>query len=307
MAIRVALHHRTTYTYDRPVQLGPQTVRLRPASHCRTPILAYAMSVDHGEIGLAPFVNWQQDPQGNHLARLVFPQPVEKFGVTVDLVAELVPINPFDFFLEDYAQQYGFNYENSLAHDLAPYFACAESPDCGPLFEQYLAAVDGTPRPLIDFLVDLNAELHQHLTYNLRFAPGIQTPEHTLAQRNGSCRDYAWLLIQLLRRLGLAARFVSGYSIQLTADFTPLESGAAAGVPQDVTDLHAWAEVFLPGAGWVGLDPTSGMMAGEGHIPLAAAANPTSAAPIVGALGQCEVTFDYAMSVTRVHGDPARY
>ena len=209
MAIRVALHHRTTYTYDRPVQLGPQTVRLRPAPHCRTPILSYAMVVDHGTTGVAPFINWQQDPQSNHLARLVFPQPVEKFGVTVDLVAELSPINPFDFFLEEYAQEYGFKYDRNLAHDLTPYLACAQAPVCGPLFETYLATIDRTPRVMIDFLVDLNAGLQQHLSYNLRFDPGIQSPEHTLTQKNGSCRDYAWLLVQLLRRLGLAARFVS--------------------------------------------------------------------------------------------------
>jgi len=304
MAIRVALHHRTTYDYDRPAILGPQTVQLRPAPHCRTPILTYAMSVDHGDVGTAPFINWQQDPQANHLARLVFPDPVRRFGVTVDLVAELTPINPFDFFLEDYAENYGFSYEAELKKDLAPYLATADAPTCGPLFEAYLAGIDRTPRAVNDFLVDVNGGLQQHLTYSLRFDPGIQTPEETLQKNVGSCRDYAWLLVQLMRRLGLAARFVSGYSIQLVADYKPLEEGAAAGVGQDVTDLHAWTEVFLPGAGWVGLDPTSGMMCGEGHIPLACAPNPTAAAPIQGGLSPCEVSFDYAMSITRVHEDP---
>ena len=204
---------------------------------------------------------------------------MQRFGVTVDLVAELTPINPFDFFLEDYAEKYGFAYEKGLRHDLAPYLATLDAPECGPLFEAYLAGIDRSPREVNDFLVDVNGGLQQHLTYSLRFDPGIQSPEETLEKNVGSCRDYAWLLVQLMRRLGLAARFVSGYSIQLVADYKPLEEGAAAGVAQDVTDLHAWAEVFLPGAGWVGLDPTSGMMCGEGHIPLACAPNPTAAAP----------------------------
>ncbi len=304
MAIRVALHHLTRYQYDRPVELGPQTVRLRPAPHSRTPILSYAMKIANGPKDQPPFINWQQDPQSNYLARLVFPKPVTALAVEVDLVADMTVINPFDFFLEEYASQFPFVYDNTLARELRPYLETLGAPECGPLFEQMLASINRQTRASVDFLVDVNQMVERRLDYSLRFDPGINTPEQTLEKGVGSCRDFAWLLVQLLRRSGLAARFVSGYSIQLVADLKPIEEGAAAGVAKDVTDLHAWAEVYLPGAGWVGLDATSGMMCGEGHIPLACSPDPGSAAPITGTLGPCEVTFEYQMSVTRVHEDP---
>jgi uncharacterized protein (DUF2126 family) len=304
MAIRVALHHRTAYTYDRPVELGPQVVRLRPAPHCRTPILSYSMKVANGPGEPQPFINWQQDPQSNHLARLVFPKPVTAFSVEVDLVADMTVINPFDFFLEDYAQTYPFVYEDTLARELRPYLETLAAPACGPLFEELLASIDLTVKGSTDFLVEVNQMIERRLNYSLRYDPGIHTPEQTLEKGVGSCRDFAWLLVQVMRRCGLAARFVSGYSVQLVADVKPLEEGAAAGVAQDVTDLHAWAEVFLPGAGWVGLDATSGMMCGEGHIPLACSPDPGNAAPITGTLGHAEVSFRYDMSVTRIHEDP---
>ncbi|MEM9881782.1 MAG: transglutaminase family protein [Planctomycetota bacterium] len=304
MSIRVALHHRTHYRYDRPVELGPQVVRLRPAPHCRTPVPSYAMKVAVGAGDERPFVNWQQDPQSNHLARLVFPKPVTEFGVTVDLVADLTSINPFDFFLEKYAERFPFAYDVALAKELRPYLETLDAPECGERFEALLASIDRAERATIDFLVDVNQLVERTLNYSLRFDPGVHTPEETLTRGVGSCRDFAWLLVQLLRRSGLAARFVSGYSVQLVADVKPLEEGAAAGVPEDVTDLHAWAEVYLPGAGWVGLDATSGMLCGEGHLPLACSPSPGSAAPITGTLGPCEVSFEYDMSVTRVHEDP---
>lgn len=304
MAIRVALHHVTTYDYDRPVSLGPQVVRLRPAPHCRTPILSYSMKVRNGKGETAPFINWQQDPQSNYLARLMHSDPVTRFRVEVDLVADLTVINPFDFFLESYAEDFPFAYDDALARELRPYLETLEGNGCGPLFEEMLASISRDKRRSVDFLVDVNQMVERRLSYSLRFDPGIQTPEQTLERGVGSCRDFAWLLVQLLRRSGLATRFVSGYSIQLEPDIKPIEADAAAGVAQDVTDLHAWAEVYLPGAGWVGLDATSGMMCGEGHIPLACSPDPGSAAPITGTLGHADVTFDYQMSVTRIHEDP---
>ncbi|MEQ9461247.1 MAG: transglutaminase family protein [Phycisphaeraceae bacterium] len=304
MAIRVGLHHRTAYRYDRAVALGAQVVRLRPAPHCRTPVVSYGMKVRVGEGETQPFINWQQDPQSNYLGRLVFPKPVTAFGVDVDLVADMTVINPFDFFLEPYAEQFPFVYDGALEKELRPYLETLGDVGCGALFEGMLAEVDRTKRNTVDFLVDVNQMVERRLKYSLRFDPGIQTPEETLEKGVGSCRDYAWLLVQLLRRSGLAARFVSGYSVQLVADLKPIEEGAAAGVGEDVADLHAWAEVFLPGAGWVGLDATSGMMCGEGHIPLACSPDPGSAAPITGKLGECEVTFEYGIEVTRVHEDP---
>jgi uncharacterized protein (DUF2126 family)/transglutaminase-like putative cysteine protease len=295
MAIRIALHHRTVYQYDRLVVLSPQVVRLRPAPHSRTPVQSYALKVEPAQ----HFINWQQDPQGNYLARLMFPEPTRQFSVEVDLVADMSVINPFDFFLEPYAEQFPFSYEPSLARELRPFLETLEST---PRFEEFLSSVERTARQTTGYLFDLNARLMREIQYTIRMEPGVQSPEQTLELRRGSCRDSAWLLVQLLRRLGLAARFVSGYLVQLKADVAALDgpSGPAA----DFTDLHAWAEVYLPGAGWVGLDPTSGLFAGEGHIPLAATPEPASAAPVTGLVSPCEVEFDHQMSVMRIHEDP---
>jgi uncharacterized protein (DUF2126 family)/transglutaminase-like putative cysteine protease len=295
MSIQVALHHATSYRYDRPIALGPQVVRLRPAPHCRTPILAYALTISPKD----RFLNWQQDPQSNWLARVVVPEKTDHLTVTVDLTAELNVINPFDFFLEPDAELFPFQYAPELLEDLKPFLHCAPT---DRLFEEYLARVPRIEKPTTGFLFDLNARLQQDISYLIRMEPGIQTPDETLKRRAGSCRDSAWLLVQLLRRLGVAARFASGYLIQLKADQKSLDG--PSGAEQDFTDLHAWCEVYLPGAGWVGLDPTSGLFAGEGHIPLACAANPTHAAPISGALEECEVEFEFDMSIRRVVEPP---
>jgi len=295
MSVRVALHHATRYTYDRPIHLGPQVIRLRPAPHCRTPIVSYRLDVVPEE----HFLNWQSDPQANWLARVLVPEATDRLHVTVDLVADLTVINPFDFFLESSAERYPFAYDAQLALELAPYLVAEPM---GARFETYLAAIDRSEKATTPFLYDLNAQLQRDIVYVVRMESGIQTPDETLELRSGSCRDSAWLLVALLRRLGLAARFASGYLIQLKPDVQSLDgpSGASA----DFTDLHAWCEVYLPGAGWVGLDPTSGLFAGEGHIPLACAASPTSASPISGTVDPCEVTFDFEMSVARVLEPP---
>ncbi|MBF0393880.1 MAG: transglutaminase family protein, partial [Alphaproteobacteria bacterium] len=295
MGILVKLSHVTRYGYDRPVVLSPQVVRLRPAPHSRTPIVSYSLNVTPK----GHFVNWQQDPQGNWLARLVFPDKVEEFVVAVEVVADVSVINPFDFFLEPLAESFPFAYPPELDHELKPFRLCDEA---GPLFDAYLAAIPRAPTPTSDFLVALNGQLQKDIGYTIRMEPGVQTPERTLALRTGSCRDSAWLLVQLLRRLGLAARFVSGYLIQLVPDQKPIEG--PVGPQADFTDLHAWAEVYLPGAGWIGLDPTSGLLTGEGHIPLAASPDPSSAAPITGAVEMCAVSFDHHMGVQRVLETP---
>lgn len=297
MAIRVALNHKTQYFYDRPATLGPQMIRLRPTPHCRTPIVSYSLNVlpeDH-------FINWQQDPQNNYVARLLMNEPTECFEIEVDLVAELKPINPFDYFLEKYAEHYPFEYPSVLKRELRPFF---HKQRMGPLFQGFLETIDVSKKQTNDFLAEVNQKVNQHLNYSLRMDPGIYTPERTLKEGTGSCRDFAWLLVHLFRRLGLAARFVSGYSIQLVADEKPVDPDAPEGVTEDVCDLHAWCEVYLPGAGWVGLDATSGLFCGEGHIPLTASADARHASPIEGAISLCDTTFNVDMSVTRIHEDP---
>jgi uncharacterized protein (DUF2126 family)/transglutaminase-like putative cysteine protease len=295
VSIHVALQHVTHYRYDRPINLGPQVVRLRPAPHSRTRILSYALQVSPGE----HFVNWQQDPQGNYLARLVFPDKTEELRVTVDLVAEMAVFNPFDFFLEPHAEKIPFAYTDSEQRELAPYLVTEAG---GLLFAKYLAGIERKPTPSVDFLVALNQRLSEDIRYLIRMEPGVQAPEQTLQLASGSCRDSAWLLVQLLRHLGLAARFVSGYLIQLTADVKSLDG--PSGAEQDFTDLHAWCEVYLPGAGWIGLDPTSGLFAGEGHVPLACSPEPSAAAPISGVLDECECEFEHDMRVERIWEAP---
>ena len=295
MATHAALNHVSHYRYDRPVQLGPQVIRLRPAPHCRSHIVSYSLKVEPAQ----HFINWQQDPFANYQARLVFPEKTTEFKVTVDLVVEMAVYNPFDFFLEPAAENFPFQYSPLVKEELAPYLA-VEAPT--PLVEAYLARIDRSAQRTIDFLVKINQQVAQDIRYLIRMEPGVQTPEETLHNASGSCRDSGWLLVRLLRRCGLAARFVSGYLIQLTPDVKSLDG--PSGTDHDFTDLHAWCEVYLPGAGWVGLDATSGLLAGEGHIPLACTPQPSGAAPIEGLVDDAEVSFAHHMAVTRIFESP---
>lgn len=295
MSIQVALRHSTRYRYDRLVVLSPHVVRLRPAAHCRTPIRSYSLKVAPDE----HFINWQQDPFGNYQARLVFLEKTRELRVDVEVVADLTVINPFDFFVEDYAERYPFTYAPQLKRDLAPYLEIAER---GPLLLALLREIACDLTSTVAFLAALNQHVQKKIAYAVRLDPGVQSCEVTLDKQLGSCRDTGWLLVQVLRHLGLAARFVSGYLVQLASDEKSLQG--PPGAAQDSADLHAWTDVFVPGAGWVGLDPTSGLFAGEGHIPLACTPHPVTAAPIEGFSDPCEVDFSYRNSLTRIHEDP---
>jgi len=291
MSIRVAINHTTRYQYDRPISMSPQVVRLRPAPHNRTPIHSYSLSIQPSE----HFLNWHQDPHGNYVARIVVPEKTNVFEVKIDIVADLEAYNPFDFFLEPKAEQFPFSYDESLKQELKPYL---ETEPLSPELAAFIETLDRTPRRTVDFLVDTNRVLSQAIQYVIRMEPGVQTPQQTLALRRGSCRDSGWLLVQLFRQLGIAARFVSGYLVQLKPDEPPIEG--PRGPVEDFTDLHAWCECYVPGAGWVGLDPTSGLLAAEGHIPVACTPQPSSAAPIEGATEKADTEFSFRMEVNRI-------
>ena len=306
MAIHVALHHSTAYSYDRHVQHAPHVIRLRPAPHCRTKILSYSLKIHGGEY----FINWQQDPFSNWNARLVFPSPLKELVVEIGLVAEMAVYNPFDFFLEDSASFVPFEYDPALARDLAPFLVRDK---VGPRLQSHIKPLQkllgkgtgsSSPSKLVtaDFLVALNRQSQECVRDQIRLEPGVQSPEETLEKKSGSCRDSAWLMCAILRQLGFAARFVSGYLIQLKSDEVPLEG--PSGPETDFTDLHAWCEVYLPGAGWIGFDPTSGLLAGEGHIPLSCTPEPSTAAPVSGAVDPCVSEMTHKMSVSRVYESP---
>lgn len=298
--MKIALEHRTTYRFDRPIAIGPHLIRLRPAPHSRTPIEAYSLTISPAD----HFINWQQDPFGNYLARAVFPTKASELDITVGLVADMKVINPFDFFIESYAETYPFSYPPELEADLKPYLDVPDSAR-GPLVNEWVAnsakpTSDG--QPTVQFLGALNSAIYSDVAYSTRMEAGVQTPDETLTRRIGSCRDSAWLLVTALRQCGLAARFVSGYLVQLAPDQPSLDG--ATGPTEDFTDLHAWAEVYIPGAGWIGLDPTSALFAGEGHIPLAATPHPASAAAITGATEPTVTTMEFANTVRRAQEDP---
>ncbi|MCT7951418.1 transglutaminase family protein [Ancylothrix sp. C2] len=285
---KVVLRHETRYQYDRPVRLGPHFVRLRPAPHCPLPISGYLLKI----LGVEHSLHWLQDPYGNFQARVTFAEPTNELNIEVELGAEIRPVNPFNFFVEAYADKYPFSYDSALEKELGLFLECTES---GDLLLEYLDKFVKKDVYITDFLCSLNQNLREVVDYSARLEEGIQTCEETLAKKVGSCRDTTWLLVQMLRHYGLAARFVSGYLIQLVSESSP------DGVKKDSADLHAWAEVYLPGAGWIGLDPTSALLTAEGHIPLACTATPERAAPVSGSREVSDCRLDFSLQVSRLN------
>ncbi len=296
MSIKVAITHKTVYKFDRSVKLSPHIFRLRPAAHSRTSIESYSFKI----LPKNHFINWQQDSFGNYQARVVFPDMTSELRVEVEVIAKLQVINPFDFFIEESAEKFPFAYDKNLLKELTPYL---EIETAGVETIKFIEGIEVEKNiKTVDFLVFINQAVFQALNYNIRMEPGVQTCEETLTSKKGSCRDFAWLLVQVLRKFGLASRFVSGYLVQLSSDVKSLDG--PSGTEKDFTDLHAWVEAYIPGAGWIGLDPTSGLFTGEGHIPLCCTPHYESAAPITGATDICNVSFEFENTVTRIHEDP---
>jgi len=297
MAITVSITHLTHYKYDRPVSLSPQTIRLRPSPHNKVPIKSYSLNIEPKD----HFMNWYQDIFGNHVANISFNQRVTEFKIEVDLKAEIVTSNPFDFFIDKKYEQWPFEYDLTNKIELGSYLNIIEN---GPLLNKWIMEKTAgiKTKKTLDLLVYINQELNKSLGYIIRLDPGVHTPEELFKEGKGSCRDFAWTLCQIYRHLGFASRFVSGYSIQLKPDIKAIDG--PIGVTEDIVDLHAWCEVYIPGAGWIGFDGTSGLMAGEGHIPLSASPLPFQSAPVEGLIDKCECVLDHRMILKRIAEPP---
>ncbi len=293
--MRILIQHASVYRYPRPATLGAHEIRLRPAAHARARIESYGLTV-----GAEAHLVWQQDPAGNFVAHASFEAPTRELEILVELAVDIHPVNPFDFTLDPSAARVPFAY-GALRGELSPYLTL-EDPSLarGPRFEELLArtrpAEGGSPT--VAWLVELNRVVAERTRYVLREEAGVWTPEETLTNGRGSCRDSAVLLVALMRANGLAARFVSGYLVQLTDE--GMLPDQPKGVSRDVADLHAWAEVYVPGGGWIGLDATSGLLTGEGHIPLACTAAPHRAAPIEGTSDVAAEEVRFEMKVARL-------
>lgn len=237
MGFQVSLHHRTEYRYDKPVSLGPQTIQLRPTPYCRTPILSYSLGITPADHTLY----WLLDPHANHSARVLFSGKTSEFVVDVNLVADLTPINPFAFFLEPGVESFPFQYPAELARDLEPFLWKDAEDVHGPLLQRFVESVRSSGQQgTVNFLVGLNGRVRGEVGYTTRLEHGVQTPEQTLAMRTGSCRDSTWLLVQVCRRLGIAARFVSGYLMAELSEFLGIRTNNYAEY-SGLLGVLAWA------------------------------------------------------------------
>jgi uncharacterized protein (DUF2126 family)/transglutaminase-like putative cysteine protease len=297
--VRVLVQHRSRYVYPTPTLLGPQVIRLRPSDHARARVESYRL-----DIAPEHRVHWQRDPHGNRVARVTFKsgQRVEALEIVVELAVDLRPVNPFDFFIDARAKETPFAYPDGMAGELAAFLDTGDP--AYRLGRRAIELLGKLPAKMdtVGLLVEVSSLVKQHVAYVIRDEAGVWTPEDTLVNGRGSCRDSAALLVALLRARGIAARFVSGYLVQLADEgMIPDEP---KGVDRDVVDLHAWCEAYLPGAGWIGLDGTSGLFAGEGHIPLACTASPATAAPLDGTSEHAASHVEFATKIGRLGHEP---
>ena len=280
MSTRIALTHTIDRRYARRLVLPTHWLRLRPAPHTKAAIEAYSLSV-----GTEPhFLNWVRDPFENHLARLDLPEPVFGLNMAVDIVADLAPANPFDFLTEPYAASFPFEYPEQLQKELTPYL---HLPKAGPRLADYLGALDADSAYIIEKLGKLTGNVHRSLAIVGSAQPGAVDLEDVVKRGTASPWEAAWLMAVSLRHLGVAARFTAGYRVVLASEAVPIHAWTADAEDSetslwlDSASLHAWCEVFLPGAGWIGLDPSAGLFTHEGYIPLTATPDPLRALPWV--------------------------
>jgi transglutaminase-like putative cysteine protease len=262
---RLQIHHLTRYRYAETVTLLPHTLYLRPRD-------GHDVRVQSSRLDISPAfdIRWKRDIFDNSVAVVAFRQPAAELTISSEVVVEHYEEQPLEFVLEDSARRFPFNYEASDHIDLAPYQRPL-FPDEQDRVKDWIAGIfaPGSEEETIELLTRINREIAGTLKYQPREMPGVQSPATTLDSGRGSCRDFATLFIEVCRQLGLAARFISGYLLN--------ES-----VPQDMTATHAWLEVFLPGSGWRGFDPTSGELVGGDHIAVAVHRHPEAVPPVSG-------------------------
>jgi transglutaminase-like putative cysteine protease len=263
---RLKILHRTYYNFSGPVQLEAHRLLLRPRE-------GPTLHIESSKLDIAPAaqIRWLRDAYDNSVAIATFGSPTAHLAIVSECVVQQFDETPLDFLVADFAVNYPFTYDTDSAEVLRPYMhgrAQADQPALKAWVHRYWPS--GEPVQTYGLLARLCTAINQSLTYQIREEPGVQSAVETLTRGIGSCRDFANLFIEAARFLGLATRFVSGYLN------SPLEDGRGG-------STHAWAEVYLPGAGWKGFDPTSGEIAGSRHIAVAVARLPDAVSPVTGA------------------------